>query len=142
MAKKKKIIPETVTPVIVDSQAVAPVVEDNPTFATLRANLAEINKLDGVTGYILRNSTSAIIDLKEPAKLVDYAILSSQALDSSQEFSELFNLGNIENVLIEGKDGKVLCFAIGENKVSIFMEKGADHKDIRKQILPKAPKHQ
>jgi predicted regulator of Ras-like GTPase activity (Roadblock/LC7/MglB family) len=107
----------------------------------LRANLAEINKLDGVTGYILRNSTSAIIDLKEPAKLVNYAILSSLALDSGQEFSELFNLGNIENVLIEGKDEKVLCFATGENKVSIFMEKDAHHKDIRKQILPKAPKY-
>ena len=109
-------------------------VEENHAFTSLRANLAEINKRKEVTGYILRNATSAIVDLKNHACLTEYAILSSQTLDSAQEISELFTLGTIENILIEGKDTKMLCVVTDENKVAIFMEKNADHNDISRQI--------
>jgi len=109
-------------------------VEEDPAFTSLRAKLAEINKHPEVTGYIMRNDTSAIIDLKNPARLTEYAILTSQTVESAQQISELFNLGTIENILITGKDTKVLCIAIGENNAAIFMEKNADHEDIAKQI--------
>jgi predicted regulator of Ras-like GTPase activity (Roadblock/LC7/MglB family) len=136
MVKKKKSIHETATTMVIDQETAAPAVEEDQVFTSLRTNLAEINKCKGVTGYILRNATSATIDLKEPSKLMEYASLSSQALDSSREISELFDLGDIENILIEGKGVKVLCMAIGENKVNIFMEKDADHADILRRVSP------
>lgn len=136
MVKRRKSIHETSTTVIMEDETDVSTVEEDQTFTNLRTNLAEINKCEGILGYILRNATSATIDLKDPAKLVEYAILSSQALDSSQEISELFAIGEIESVLIEGKDTKALCMAIGENKVSIFMEKNTDHTDILKRVAP------
>jgi predicted regulator of Ras-like GTPase activity (Roadblock/LC7/MglB family) len=136
MVKKKKSIHETATTVVIDHETAVPAVEEDQAFTSLRTNLAEINKCKGVIGYILRNATSATIDLKDPTKLVEYAILSSQALDSGKEISELFDLGDIENILIEGKDIKALCMTIGENKVNIFMEKDADHADILRRVSP------
>ena len=109
-------------------------VEEDDAFASLRAKLAEINKHPEVTGYIMRNTTSAIIDLKNPARLTEYAILTSQTLESARQISELFNLGTIENILITGKDTKALCIAIGENNAAIFMEKSADHNDILSRL--------
>lgn len=109
-------------------------VEEDHAFTSLRANLAEINKRKDVTGYILRNAASAIIDLKNPAHLTEYAILASQTLDSANQISELFTLGDIENILIKGKDTKMLCVVIDENKVAIFMEKDADHDDVLRRL--------
>ncbi len=57
-------------------------------------------------------------------------------LDSSQEISELFDIGNVESILVEGKDIKALCMTMGENKISIFMEKTVDHADILNRITP------
>ena len=100
----------------------------------LRARLDEIKAYDGVIGYILRNSTSAAIDLKDPTKIIDYAILSSSALDASQKMSELFNLGEVKDIIVEGKDVKVLSLTVDENKISVFMEKNADCGKILKKL--------
>ena len=136
MIKKKKSMNETATTMVINHETAVPAVEEDQIFTSLRTNLAEINKCKGVIGYILRNATSATIDLKEPSKLMEYASLSSQALDSGKEISELFDLGDIENIFIEGKDIKTLCMTIGENKVSIFMEKDVDHADILRRVSP------
>jgi predicted regulator of Ras-like GTPase activity (Roadblock/LC7/MglB family) len=134
MVKKRKSITETTTTVIVDGETALTSVEENQAFENLTARLAEIRKCDGVIGYILRNATSATIDLKEPEKIVEYAILSSQVLDSSREISELFDIGDVQSILVEGKDIKALCMTLNENKISIFMEKTADHTDIFNQV--------
>jgi len=42
----------------------------------------------------------------------------------------MFNLGDFESTLIEGKNMKTLCFVLDENRVNIFMEKDLDHADI------------
>jgi predicted regulator of Ras-like GTPase activity (Roadblock/LC7/MglB family) len=133
MVKQKRSIHETATTVIVDDVTSS---EEDQVFTDLSKNLAEIRKAEGVIGYILRSTTAATIDLKEPEKLIEYAILSSQVLDSSREISELFELGDVESLLIEGKEIKVLCMVIGENKISIFMEKNADHADILQRVSP------
>jgi predicted regulator of Ras-like GTPase activity (Roadblock/LC7/MglB family) len=134
---KKRSTNETSTTVMVEEDdTTVTTTEENPIFTNLSQRLAETSKTEGVIGYILRSATTATIDLKEPEKIIEYAILSSQTLDSTQEISELFELGNVENILIEGKDIKVLCVNIDENKISIFMEKNADHEDILKKILP------
>ena len=116
----------------------APVIsagEENSGFANLAASLAEIRKLKGVCGYILRSDTSAIVDLSEQDKIIEYAILSSQIAESSREIAKQFNMADIESVLVEGKSVKVLCMSVGENKIGVFMDKTATHDWIIKRIL-------
>jgi predicted regulator of Ras-like GTPase activity (Roadblock/LC7/MglB family) len=124
MVKKKKSLPE-VTAV---TEPVA--VEETIPAKDVRASLEEIKTYDGIIGYILRNSTSAAIDLKDPTKIIDYAILSSSALEASEKLCELFDLGEAKNINVEGKDIKMLSLVIGENRISVFMEKNVDYKKI------------
>lgn len=109
--------------------------EENSGFANLAASLAEIRKLKGVCGYILRSDTSAIVDLSEQDKIIEYAILSSQIAESSREIAKQFNMADIESILVEGKSVKVLCMSVGENKIGVFMDKTATHDWIIKRIL-------
>jgi len=133
---KKATKQETATTVIVDEDELSTTSEEDQTYTDLTAKLAEIRKNKGVIGYIIRNTTSATIDLKEPEKTVEYALFSFQVLDSSQEISDLFELGDVSSVLIEGKESNALCLNIEGNKISIFMEKDADAPRILKQISP------
>lgn len=128
MTKKRKIIEEF-------SVMTEPVAVEEATSANdLKSNLEETKSYYGVIGYIMRNSTSATIDLKDPTKIVDYAILSSSALDAGNEFSKLFDLGNMEDIIVEGKKVKILSLTIGENKVSVFMDKNADCAQVLKKL--------
>jgi predicted regulator of Ras-like GTPase activity (Roadblock/LC7/MglB family) len=133
---KKMSSQETATTLIVDEDELSADSEEDQTFTDLSSKLAEIRKDEGVIGYIIRNATSATIDLKEPDKIVEYAIFSSQVLESSREISDLFELGDVESILIEGKENNALCMTIDGNKISIFMEKDADHADVLKKISP------
>ena len=71
-----------------DGAAVISVGDDNSVFTNLADSLAEIRKLKGVMGYILRSDTSAIIDLTEQEKIIEYAVLSSQISESSIEMAK------------------------------------------------------
>lgn len=124
MTKKKKTVLEEAETITKPAAVETASVED------LRSKLEEIKTYDGVIGYILRNSASASIDLKDPTKIIDYAILSSSALDAGEELSELFNLGELKNVVIEGKDVKMLSITDGENNVSVFLEKDANLDEV------------
>ncbi len=127
MVRKKKSVQDIAT--IAEPVAVGTTPDNN-----LRASLEEIKTYDGVIGYILRNSTSAAIDLKDPTKIIDYAVLSSSALDASEEFSELFNLGDVKNIVVEGKDVKMLSLTVDENRISIFMENNVDCRRVLKKL--------
>ena len=132
MAKKKRNLSETTTTVIIEDKTTED--EEEHDGANLRANLEEVLFCSGVTGYILKDSTSATIDLPDPEKTIEYAMLASQAFDSAEELRELFSLGNIEYTLTECSDLKVLCATFGESTVSIFMEKNVDHSEIFSKI--------
>jgi len=134
MANKKQIIQKTEPPVIVENELSTLVEED--TFKILNNNLKNLNKLKGVLGYIIRNAASATIDLKEPEKLVEYAIFTSQIMDSSMELAKLFALGDLNTILIEGGELKVLIMIIKENKINIFMKKSLDHIELAKKVSP------
>ena len=82
----------------------------------------------------MRNTTSAVIDLKEPNKITDYALFSSRAFNSSREIADIFELGIIRSILLEGKEQKVLCITIDGNNISIFLEKEADQAKILKSF--------
>jgi len=132
MVKQKKNLEETaseVEPIAVEEVTC----EDN-----LRPLLEEIKKSDGVVGYIQRNTTSAAIDLNDPTKVTDYAILSSSAFEAGEQLSALFDLGKIKNITVEGKDTKTLHLTIDENDISIFMEKTADTEKTLEKILEKS----
>ena len=128
MVKKKRSFQE------VAAVAEPVTVEETISVNNLRANLDEIKTYDGVVGYILRNSTSAAIDLKDPTKIIDYAIISSSALDAGEELSKLFDLGAVKDIVVEGKGVKVLSLTVGENRINIFLEKDADCEKILKKL--------
>lgn len=127
MARKKKTIQETVT-------VTEPLSVEESHVNNLRTNLEEIKTYDGVIGYILRNSTSAAIDLKDPTKLIDYAILSSSALDAGEVLSEDFNLGDVKSIIVDGKNVKVLSLTVSDNRVSIFMDKEANCEKVLRKL--------
>ena len=121
--------------VFTDAVGALPVGMEDTDFAALNASLMEIRKLKGVIGYVLRNNTSAVIDVAEQDKVSEYALLSYQIHDSGLEVAKQFSLGEVESLLVEGEDLKVLCMSMGENKISVFMEKSATHAWIIKRIL-------
>jgi predicted regulator of Ras-like GTPase activity (Roadblock/LC7/MglB family) len=128
MVKQKKNLEETASelePIAVEKATY----EDN-----VRSMLEEIKKCEGVIGYILRNTTSATIDLNDPTKLIDYATLSSSTFEASEQLSELFDLGKIKNMKVEGKDINTVHLCIDENDISIFMEKDVDAKRILEKM--------
>lgn len=128
MVKKRRSIQEIV-------EVEEPVtVEEATSSSSLRSSLDEIKAYQGVIGYILRNATSASIDLRDPTKIVDYAILSSSALDACKELAGLFELGEPRSVVVEGKDTKMLSVFAGDNKISVFMEKSADCEAVMRRL--------
>ena len=100
----------------------------------LHTNLEEVKTFDGVVGYILRNTTSATIDLKDPAKIVDYATLSSTAFKATEELSEIFEMGNLKDIIVNGKNLRMLSLIVDENKISVFMQNNADTEKIMRKI--------
>ena len=100
----------------------------------IRASLEKIKNHPGVVGYIFRNTASAAIDLKDPSKIIDYAVISSSALDAAEQLSTLFNIGTAKYIVIQGKEVKMLSTAMGENKLTIFMENTVDHEKILKKL--------
>ena len=128
MVKKRKDFQE------ISSIAEPIAIEEATLTNDVKSILEEIKTDTQIIGYILRNSTSAAIDLKDPTKIVDYAILSSTSFEASDEVSKLFDLGETKDMVIEGKEVKVLTLRVGENKISVFLEKDADHGKILRKL--------
>ena len=100
----------------------------------LQESLKDMKTREGIIGYILRSSQSASIDLKDPTKIIDYAVLSSTALETAEDLSETFELGEIQNILLEGKDAKILLLKLEDQRLSIFMERNVDHEKICRDL--------
>jgi len=129
MPKRKVLQVETAEQV-----ELAPKAEVKEHVADLRTALDKIKAKEGVMGYILRASTSAAVDIKDPSKIIDYAVLSASALESAESLSEAFELGKLSNIVVESKDLKILLVTIGEHRISVFMEKNVDHNSIYKEL--------
>jgi predicted regulator of Ras-like GTPase activity (Roadblock/LC7/MglB family) len=128
----KKKVPQLETPEQVDW---APKIEVKEQLADLRAVLDKIKAWDGVIGYILRGSTSASVDIKDPGKIIDYAVLSTSTLEAAESLLEAFELGKICDIVVVGKELKILLLAVGEHRVSVFMEKNVDHDLICRELI-------
>jgi predicted regulator of Ras-like GTPase activity (Roadblock/LC7/MglB family) len=108
--------------------------EEKTEIADLKSMLDDIKPRQGIIGYIIRGPTSASVDIKDPSRIIDYAALSSEAAESSENLSNTFGLGKVCYVILEGKNLKVLSLTKGEQQISIFMEKNVDHDQIYKEI--------
>jgi hypothetical protein len=123
----------TATTVTSDGSPVILALNEEEAFAELRSCLVEINQIPGVKGYILRNSTTAAIDLQKTEKLVEYALFLSETVDCLQEVSDLFSL-NATRAVVEGKELNMLCMIKGGNHICVFVEEYVDPDDIFKRI--------
>jgi predicted regulator of Ras-like GTPase activity (Roadblock/LC7/MglB family) len=101
----------------------------------ISATLAEMKTNGSIIGYVLQRDRAVSLELNDPTKLTDYAILSTWAKEAGQELSQTFDLGKIENMLIDGKNVKLLSITVGENDISIFMKNAVDHVKIYKTII-------
>ena len=135
IVKRKRAISETSTTIILDTSDTTEAEEARNTIDLLET-LQEIRKYDKVIAFILRSATRATVYLRDDEEISKYAILSSQVFDSSEQLLELFDLGDTEKILVEGKNIKVLCINMGEKTLSIFMDRNADHAGILSRILP------
>ena len=102
--------------------------------AVLQEKLQKIKDQKGIIGYILRDSKSASIDLKDPIRIIDYAVLSSTVFDVSRNMSETLQMGEVNNIVVESKETKLLSMNINNNCLSIFMEKNVDHDKLYKSL--------
>jgi len=113
----------------------APKIEEKVEIADLRATLESIKSKEGIIGYIIRGPTSASVDIKDPSKIIDYAALSAEAIESGESLSNTFELGKICDIILEGKNLKILSLTKGQQQLSIFMEKNVDPNNVCKEIL-------
>jgi predicted regulator of Ras-like GTPase activity (Roadblock/LC7/MglB family) len=100
----------------------------------MQEKLQEIKEQKGIIGYILRDSKSASIDLKDPKKVIDYAVLSSTTFDASENMSDILQLGEINSIVVESEDTKMLSMKSKDHCLSVFMEKSVDHDRLSKSL--------
>jgi predicted regulator of Ras-like GTPase activity (Roadblock/LC7/MglB family) len=121
----------------VQDAAPLPAENEDPDYANLLDVIQEVRKRKDVVGYILKGEYKASIDVNDSSKIIEYAMLSSQSFETAKTLAETFRIGDTENILIEGKNIKMICLYLGQNKISIFMEKGADHTLVLRAFAPK-----
>ena len=100
----------------------------------LQEKLQEIKEQEGIIGYILRDEKSASIDLKDPKKIIEYAMLSSTAFDVGLDISEDLQMGELQTILLESEETKLLSMNIDDQRLSLFMEKNVNHEKIYKEL--------
>ena len=100
----------------------------------LQEKLQEIKDQEGIIGYILRDEKSASIDLKDPKKIIEYAMLSSTVFDVGLDISEDLQMGELQTILLESEETKLLSMNIDEQRLSLFMEKNVNHEKIYKEL--------
>jgi len=100
----------------------------------LLEKLQDIKEQKGIIGYILRGSRSASIDLNDPTKIIEYATLSSTVRDVSQNMTETLQIGEVDNIIVESENTKLLSKNINDHQITIFMEKKVNHSKICKNL--------
>jgi len=100
----------------------------------MQKKLQEIKDQEGIIGYILRGSKSASIDIKDPIKIIDYAVLSSTVFDVGNDITEAFQLGELDTIVVESEETKLVSMDINNHRISLFMEKNVDHDKLYKNL--------
>ncbi len=101
---------------------------------SVQEKLQSIKSREGIIGYILRGPNSASIDLKNPKKIIDYATLSATAFETGQDISAMFENGEVDSIIMEGENTRILSIVVKDHRLSIFMEKNVDHTKLCKDL--------
>ena len=108
--------------------------DEKPETEDLQIKLKDIKDREGIIGYILRDTKSASIDLKDPKKIIEYAMLSSTTFDVGLNISEALQMGEVQTILLESEESKLFSMNIDDQRLSIFMEKNVNHNKIYKEL--------
>ena len=127
MPRKKKTVQETTA--LTETIAVEEVEVNN-----LRQELDKVKEIDGVIGYILRDTSTATINLDDPEKLVDYAILSSTALELGNTLADKLELGEVKDIALKGRDVKIISLTHDETNISVFVDKEDKYEKILSKL--------
>ncbi len=100
----------------------------------LEEKLQEIKDQEGIIGYIIRSTKSASIDLKDPTKMISYALLTSTLFDTSQNMIEELKMGDMTSTIVESDETKILAMNINDKRLSIFMEKNVNHDEVYNKL--------
>lgn len=100
----------------------------------MQQKLQTLKEQEGILGYILRDSKSASVDLRDPTKLIDYAILSSTAREISHSMTESLQLGEVDTIVVESETTKLVSMNINNYHISLFMKKDVDHTQLSKTL--------
>ena len=101
----------------------------------LQEKLQGIRNQEGILGYILRDQKSAAIDLKDPTKMMDYAMISAAARDVGYDMTEILQMGEIDSIVVESEETKLLSININNHHLSLFMKKNVDHNNLCKSLM-------
>ena len=52
----------------------------------------------------------------------------------TEEFSKLFNLEDVKDIVINGKNLKIVSLNVGKNRISIFLESNSDTEKLLEKI--------
>ncbi|UCG45540.1 MAG: hypothetical protein JSV58_01800 [Candidatus Bathyarchaeota archaeon] len=100
----------------------------------LQDSLRRLKVKKGIIGYILRAEKSASIDINDPTKIIDYAVLSSIVLNAGEILSSSFELGGVYKVTLEGEKAKMLTLRTNNHSLSVFMENTLDSDKIHREL--------
>ena len=103
-------------------------------YINLSLNLENVKDREGVIGYIIKNSKYASVEFNDPTKIIDYAMLSTESIETGELISEIFQIGSMNSVVVEGNDIKVLLLVIGDQRISIFMNRRVDQNKILRDL--------
>jgi len=101
---------------------------------SLQEKLKAIKDEDGIIGYIVRDEKSASIDLKDPTKIIDYAVLSSTSFDVAQNIAETLQIGEVDKIIVESEETKLVSMNTEDHRLSLFMEQNVDHNKLCKSL--------
>jgi len=80
--------------------------------------------------YILLDLETSAIDIKYPTKIIEYASLSSTPFEISADISKTMQMGEVNDLVVESENTKVLCMNIKNHRLSVFMEKNVKHDKV------------
>ena len=101
----------------------------------MQKKLQSINDQKGILGYILRGSKSAFIDLKDPTKIIDYAMFSTTAIEVGHNMTETLQMGEVNTIVVETEETKLLSMNINNHHLSLLMEKSVNHDKLCKKLM-------
>ena len=101
----------------------------------IQQKLQSIKDQKEIIGYILRNKKTASVDLKDPTKIIDYALLSSTALEVGDSMTESLQMGEANTIVVESETTKLLSLKTNNYNLSLFMEKEVDHDKLSKKLI-------